>query len=87
MGAVINATAGLGSRTIPDDAYPGLDPEWRALWNTHGSHIVRSDEVTLEEYRKDPAKYSFSYATHAGKPLCRDGRRALQKSGKKREYI
>ncbi|KAK8139388.1 Alpha/beta hydrolase fold-3 [Apiospora sp. TS-2023a] len=53
-------------RTIPEDAYPGLDPEWRALWNTHGSHIIRSDEVSLEEYRKDPAKYSFSYATHSG---------------------
>lgn len=57
----------LTSRSIPEDAYPGLDLEWRVLWNTHGSHIMRSDEVALEEYRKDPAKYSFSYATHKGK--------------------
>ncbi|KAK8048210.1 hypothetical protein PG994_009940 [Apiospora phragmitis] len=57
---------GFIPHTIPEDAYPGLDPEWRELWNTHGSHIMRSDEVTLEEYRKDPAKYSFSYATYNG---------------------
>ncbi|KAK8118257.1 Alpha/beta hydrolase fold-3 [Apiospora kogelbergensis] len=53
-------------RTIPEDAYPGLDPEWRAMWNAHGSHIIRSDEVTLDEYRKDPAKYNFAYATCTG---------------------
>lgn len=44
----------------------GLDPEWVELWNTHGSHMVRADELSLEEYRKNPAEYSFTYPTCAG---------------------
>lgn len=28
--------------------------------------MVRADEVTIEEYRLDPAKYSFSYPTYPG---------------------
>ncbi|KAK6849314.1 CAZyme family CE10 [Apiospora arundinis] len=60
------SSKGFEPRTIPEDAYPGLDPEWRDMWNTYGSYIKRSDEVTLEEYRQDPAKYSFSYPTYAG---------------------
>ncbi|KAM0227417.1 hypothetical protein ACHAPO_011542 [Fusarium lateritium] len=51
---------------IQDDEYPGLDPEWRKLWNTHGSSMIRADEVSIEEYRLDPAKYSFTYPTYEG---------------------
>lgn len=51
---------------IPEESYPGLDPEWRTLWNEFGSHMVRSDEVTLEDYRSEPEKYSFSYPTYSG---------------------
>lgn len=29
--------------------------------------MVRADEVTLEEYRTDPAKHSFTYPTCPGK--------------------
>lgn len=47
---------------IPEDAYPGLDPAWRALWNTHGAHLPRSDQVSLQEYRANPSKYSFTHA-------------------------
>ncbi|KAH7241355.1 Alpha/Beta hydrolase protein [Fusarium tricinctum] len=46
--------------------YPGLDQEWRQLWNVHGSSMVRADEVSIEEYRLDPAKYSFTYPTCGG---------------------
>lgn len=44
----------------------GLDPEWVELWNNYGANMVRADELSLEDYRKDPAKYSFTYPTCAG---------------------
>ena len=44
----------------------GLDPEWVDLWHTHGAHMVRADEVSIEEYRKNPALYSFTYPTCEG---------------------
>ncbi|KAJ8117657.1 hypothetical protein OPT61_g1204 [Boeremia exigua] len=44
----------------------GLDPEWIELWNTHGAHMVRADEISLEDYRKNPGEYSFTYPTCAG---------------------
>ncbi|KAK7908781.1 CAZyme family CE10 [Apiospora marii] len=56
----------LNPRTIPEDAYPGLNWKWRELWNTHGSQVTRPDEVTIAEFRRDPAKYTFSYATQSG---------------------
>ncbi|VUC29627.1 unnamed protein product [Clonostachys rosea] len=56
----------IGRLTISAEAYPGLDPEWISLWNDHGSSMVRADEVTIEEYRRDPAKYSFTYPTCPG---------------------
>lgn len=31
--------------------------------------MVRADEVELEDYRKDPAKYSFTYPTYKGSGL------------------
>ncbi|KAI9150451.1 esterase lipase [Paramyrothecium foliicola] len=46
--------------------YKGLDPEWSRLWNDHGSDMVRADEVTLEEYRQNPAVHSFTYPTYPG---------------------
>lgn len=47
----------------------GLDPEWVELWHTHGAHMVRADELELEEYRKNPAQYSFTYPTCTGKSI------------------
>jgi hypothetical protein len=44
----------------------GLDPEWVELWHTYGAEMVRADELSLEEYRKTPAMYSFVYPTCAG---------------------
>ncbi|KAK5404958.1 hypothetical protein LTR46_009567 [Exophiala xenobiotica] len=46
--------------------YPGLDPEWVRLWNDHGSGMVRSDEVSPQEYRLDPAKYTLTYPLYGG---------------------
>lgn len=51
---------------IAEGQYPGLDPAWVRMWNEHGSDMVRADEVTLEEYQRDPAKYSFTYPTYPG---------------------
>ncbi|KAH6696927.1 Alpha/Beta hydrolase protein [Plectosphaerella plurivora] len=51
---------------IAEGQYPGLDPAWVRMWNEHGSAMVRADEVTLEEYHRDPAKYSFTYPTYPG---------------------
>lgn len=63
------------SQTQPDDAprlaikkehLPGLDPQWVGLWHTHGARMVRADELSIEEYRKSPALYSFTYPTCEG---------------------
>lgn len=53
--------------TIRRDQYPGLDPEWIDLWNIHGAHMVRADELSIEDYRKNPAAYGFTYPTCSGK--------------------
>lgn len=51
---------------IDEKQFAGLSPEWIELWDTHGAHMTRADEVSIEEYRKDPAFYSFTYPTCAG---------------------
>lgn len=55
-----------GRLAISPNKCDGLSPEWRSMWNEHGSFMVRADEVTIEEYRVDPAKYSFTYPTCSG---------------------
>jgi hypothetical protein len=55
------------SPAIPETLYDGLDPEWVKLWNDHGRYQKRADEVSIEIYRKDPAAYSFTYATWPGR--------------------
>lgn len=59
-----------GRLAISPNKYDGLSSEWRSMWNEHGSFMVRADEVTIEEYRVDPAKYSFTYPTCSGKVFC-----------------
>lgn len=59
--------AKAASPAIPDNLYDGLDPEWVKLWNEHGRYQKRADEVSIEEYRKNPAAYSFTYATWPGR--------------------
>ncbi|KAJ4256216.1 hypothetical protein NW762_009294 [Fusarium torreyae] len=51
---------------LRDDEYPGLDPQWRQLWNVHGRSMIRADEVSIEEYRSEPVKYSFTFPTCQG---------------------
>ncbi|KAH0328936.1 hypothetical protein KCU71_g842, partial [Aureobasidium melanogenum] len=43
-----------------------LDPEWVEMWNAHGGCHRQAEEVGVEEVRKDPAAYSFTYPTWAG---------------------
>ncbi|KAJ9624378.1 hypothetical protein H2204_010831 [Knufia peltigerae] len=51
---------------IPAEYADKLDPEWVKLWNEHGRHQRRADEVKIEEYRKNPSAYSFTYPTWPG---------------------
>lgn len=63
---VTSSLPNLKRLELRHDEYPGLDQEWRRLWNNHGSSMIRADEVTIEEYRHDPRKYSFTYPTCQG---------------------
>jgi hypothetical protein len=56
---------------IKNEHLAGLDPEWVELWHTYGAHMTRADEMSLEEYRKNPALYSFTYPTCAGQSSLR----------------
>lgn len=60
-------TPNKGRLAISANDYPGLDPVWIQLWNEHGgADMIRADEVTIEEYRKSPATFGFSYPTWSG---------------------
>ena len=52
--------------SIPDVYHKRIDPEWAELWEKHGKYVDRADLVSIHEFRKNPAKYSFTYATHDG---------------------
>jgi acetyl esterase/lipase len=54
------------THSIPAEWIPHLDPEWVSLWNDHGRHQYRADEVSVPEYRKNPKAYSFTYAAWSG---------------------
>jgi hypothetical protein len=54
------------THSIPAEWIPHLDPEWVSLWNNHGRHQYRADEVSVPEYRKNPKAYSFTYAAWTG---------------------
>ena len=56
----------IGVHSIPDSYIDMLDPEWVKLWNEHGRKQHRADEVSIEEYRNNPAAFSFTYPTWAG---------------------
>ncbi|KAJ5160723.1 Alpha/beta hydrolase fold-3 [Penicillium canariense] len=55
--------------SIPDHLLPGLDREWVTLWEKYGSQMVRADEVSIEEYRKNARAHSFTYPTFSGPPV------------------
>lgn len=52
--------------SIPEKFRPGLDPEWVALWTEYGSKVIPASQVTVEEFRKCPQNYSFTYPTCRG---------------------
>ncbi|OQD79653.1 hypothetical protein PENANT_c046G08060 [Penicillium antarcticum] len=55
--------------SIPKRLLGDVDPEWVNLWERHGSSMVKADELSLEEFRKDPAAYSFTFPTCSGPPV------------------
>ena len=54
------------THSIPEEWVSRLDPEWVSLWNEHGRHQYRADEVSVAQYRQDPKAYSFTYAAWDG---------------------
>jgi acetyl esterase/lipase len=54
------------THAIPKEWISRLDPEWVSLWNEHGCHQLRADEVSVTQYRRDPKAYSFTYAAWEG---------------------
>ncbi|KAJ5889682.1 Alpha/beta hydrolase fold-3 [Penicillium tannophilum] len=53
--------------SIPGRLRTRLDPQWIELWEKHGSSMIRADELSIEEYRKTPAKFAFTYPVCSGK--------------------
>ncbi|KAL2809156.1 Alpha/Beta hydrolase protein [Aspergillus granulosus] len=51
---------------IPDKYLAGLDPEWQQMWTEHGMDVSGAHLITIEEFRKCPGKYSFTYPTWTG---------------------
>jgi len=56
----------VASHSIPAEWIPHLDSEWVSLWNDHGRHQYRADEVSVPKYRENPKAYSFTYAAWSG---------------------
>lgn len=54
------------SSEIPEAWLPRLDPEWVAMWQSHGRLKQRADEVDVADYRENPSAYSFTYANDVG---------------------
>jgi len=54
------------THSIPKEWLSHLDPEWVSLWNEHGRHQYRADEVSVPQYRQNPKAYSFTYAAWEG---------------------
>jgi hypothetical protein len=52
---------------VPEQWLGKLDPEWTRTWNLHGGHHRQAEEVSIEEVRKDPVAYSFTYPTWEGR--------------------
>lgn len=60
-------TAGDQTHQAPQQWLDKLDPEWAKIWNLHGGYHCQAEEVSIEEVRKDPMAYSFTYPTWEGK--------------------
>ncbi|EAW10022.1 alpha/beta hydrolase [Aspergillus clavatus NRRL 1] len=54
------------ANSIPARYLPRLDPEWRQMWSTHGKDVIGAHLVSVDEVRRSPAKYSFTYPTWTG---------------------
>lgn len=52
---------------VPQEWLAKLDPEWIHLWNAHGGRHRQAEEVPIEEVRRKPLAYSFTYPTWSGK--------------------
>ena len=51
---------------IPEKYLNGLDVEWKEMWTNHGKNMEGAHLVTIEEFRRCPERYSFTYPTWTG---------------------
>jgi hypothetical protein len=51
----------------PEQWLASLDPEWVQIWNAYGGRHRQAEQVPIEEVRRKPAAYSFTYPTWSGK--------------------
>jgi hypothetical protein len=67
-----SATLTVDSSTYrtPEQWLDRLDPEWAKIWNIHGAHHCQAEEVSIEEVRRNPTAYSFTYPTWEGNYGC-----------------
>lgn len=68
-------TAG-SAHQAPEQWLARLDPEWVEVWNAHGGRHRQAEDVPIEEVRRKPLAYSFTYPTWSGKHgdiFCMDG--------------
>lgn len=75
------------SNTIPNKYWKGLDPEWISLWLEHGSKVTPASQVTVEEFRQCPEKYSFTYPTWQGEHSIIDPNACIYSSRRKISQI
>ncbi|KAL1982492.1 hypothetical protein VTN96DRAFT_1283 [Rasamsonia emersonii] len=57
--------------SIPEELLPRFDPVYVEYYNKYNAGRLHTHEVPIEEYRKNPAKYTISYGRAAGPDVYR----------------
>jgi len=65
--ASVTVEAAGNAHRAPEQWLTRLDPEWVQVWNAHGGRHRQAEEVSIEEVRRKPLAYSFTYPTWSGK--------------------
>ncbi|KAE8318743.1 Alpha/Beta hydrolase protein [Aspergillus transmontanensis] len=62
----VHTSARREGNVIPEKYLNGLDVEWQEMWTNHGKNMEGAHLVTIEEFRRCPERYSFTYPTWTG---------------------
>lgn len=54
------------THAIPEGWTDSLDSEWVKIWCSHGGHHKQAEHYSIEDIRKEPSVYSFTYPTWSG---------------------